>query len=180
MSFYYLMSQLPYFSLSQSSPLPITESYFLELAERNLNEAQLKTLKNISLVPEKKPREIDSSFLTAYYAWERDLRFVLGQIRGQRLKKDFSVPNNLSQSFEILSIARTATGFESPLEAEQFLNEQRFLAIKKLQPMDYFSLDSVYAYALQLKLALRIKQFNEEAGLAEYRSMYDTILGESK
>ena len=55
MSFYYLMSQLPYFFLSQSSPLPITESYFLELAERNLNEAQLKTLKNISLVPEKKP-----------------------------------------------------------------------------------------------------------------------------
>ena len=62
------MSQLPVFSLSQSS----TAHYrvlFLELAERN-KQAQLKT-QNLPCT-RKKPREIDSSFLTAY--WERELR----------------------------------------------------------------------------------------------------------
>lgn len=180
MGFYYLMSQLPHFTLSQSSPLPINEAYFLELAKRNLSEKEFRILEKISLIPSKEAETINSAFLTSYYAWERDLRFVLGHIRGQKLKKHFELPKGLSQSFDILSIARTATGFDSPLEAENYLNEMRYMAIKKLQPMDYFSLDSVYAYALQLKLAMRIKQFNEEAGLAEYRYMYDTILGESK
>ena len=180
MSLYYLMPQLPHFSPSQSTPLPITEDYFLELVRRCLSKSDYERVKKVSLVPDKKKTDTHSSFLSAYYAWERELRYVLGEIRGQKLKKTFSIPNDLTQSFHILTIARTATGFESPLEAEQYLNEQRYAVIKELRPMNYFSLDSVFAYALQLKLALRIKQFDAEAGKAEYRYMYDTILGESK
>ena len=43
----------------------------------------------------------------------------------------------------------------------------------------FFSDDAVIAYGLKLKLANRVKKFNEEAGMASYRKIYDRILGES-
>ncbi len=178
-SWYYLMAQLPSFSTQQTAPLPISEEYFLELCSRFLDKKSFKILTKISIEPPRTFAPTGSAFLDAYYDWERKLRFSLASIRAQKIKKEFNLPQNLSFAPDIVQVSRTASGFDSPLEAEQFLNESRMNAVRNFTPTNYFSTDSVFSYALQLKLATRIKQFNEEAGLASYRMIYDQILGES-
>lgn len=178
-SWYYLMSQLPSFSTQQTAPLPISEEYFLDLCSRYLDKKSFTIVSDISLEPPRSLTATGSSFLDSFYDWERSVRFSLASIRAQRMKKDFSIPQEIAIAPDVMQISRTASGFDSPLEAEQFLNEARMDALRRFTPSDYFSTDSVFSYALQLKLATRIKQFNEEAGLASYRQIYDQILGES-
>ncbi|NLK47013.1 MAG: DUF2764 family protein [Treponema sp.] len=176
---YYLMAQLPSFSTQQTAPLPISEEYFLDLCSRFLDKKTYDIVSGISLEPPRTCIPTGSAFLDSYYDWERKLRFSLASIRAQKMKKEFNLPQDLSFAPDIVQIARTASGFDSPLETEQFLNESRMNAVRNFTPSNYFSTDSVFSYALQLKLATRIKQFNEEAGLASYRMIYDQILGES-
>ncbi len=81
---------------------------------------------------------------------------------------------------EVIQAARTATGMDSPLSAEQFLNEYRIGVLDKIAPLDQFSVDAVYNYGLRLMLAERMKKFNRDEGLASYHTIYEEILGETK
>lgn len=174
------MSQLPSVSVtSERTPLPVTEEYFMELCSRFLDSKSLKVLKELSLEPPKDKKKTGSAFLDSWYENERMLRFALAKIRSIKLKKDVEFPM-LSISPDIVQTARTACGMESPLAAEQFLNEARMQMLDRFAPFDQFSTDAVYVYALKLKLAQRMKSFTEEAGAASYRTIYDQILGESK
>ena len=49
-------------------------------------------------------------------------------------------------------------------------------------PADAFCTDAVIAYAIRLKLADRIRLFDEEKGKASYKNIYEKILanGETK
>lgn len=177
---YYLMAQLPAFSINAGSLLPFTEEYFTELCSRFLDAKSMKVLRTLSLEPARTLAKTGSGLVDGWYAWERNVRLALAQIRAAKLKKDFSVGiDGVSFSPDIILTARTASGFDSPLEAEEFLNSERLSALNSLTPLDAFSLDAVYAYALKFKLALRIKKFNKESGMESYRKIYDTILGES-
>ena len=91
------------------------------------------------------------------------------------MNKKFDVEN---ESFppEVIQAARTATGMDSPLAAEQFLNQYRLNLLNSIRPQDEFSIDAVYLYGLKLKLALRMKKFNAEKGMASYHKIYDSIL----
>ncbi len=177
---YYLMAQLPAFSINAGAVLPFGEEYFIELCSRFLDDKSLKLLRTLSLEPPRSTIRTPSALVNDWYSWERSVRLALGQIRAAKLKKDFSLSmDETSFPPEVISTARTASGFDNPLEAEEFLNEERLNALNNLSPTDMFSLDAVFAYALKLKLALRIKKFNEENGMESYRKIYDTILGES-
>ena len=81
---------------------------------------------------------------------------------------------------EVVQAARTATGMDSPLSAEQFLNEYRLQVLDKISPLDYFTVDGVFSYGLRLMLTERMKKFNRDEGLASYHKIYDDILGENK
>lgn len=177
------MAQLPAFSIEQTTPLPISESYFVDLCSRFLDEQSAKVISLLSLEPSIEPVKTGSYLLDSWYDWERSVRFALAEIRAGRLKKDFKFTldqkSKITITPEILQVARTASGFESPLEAEQYLNAQRVNVLEHLMPFDAFAPDAVFAYGLKLKLASRIQKFNQEAGKASYRKIYDTILGES-
>ena len=86
----------------------------------------------------------------------------------------------ISSDGEVVQAARTATGMDSPLSAEQYLNEYRLGVLDKIAPLDIFSVDAVYCYGLKLMLAERMKKFNRDLGLASYHKIYDEILGEKK
>jgi hypothetical protein len=81
---------------------------------------------------------------------------------------------------EILGIARNAVSMDSPLAAELYIQKERAAKLDNIAPLDNFSSDSLFVYALRLKLAQRIRLFTEEAGLSSYRKIYDKILGEAK
>ncbi len=175
---YYLASQLPSFSVHASSSLPVTEDYFIDLCSRCLDGRSVNILRSLSLEPPKECAKTSSALVDSWYEWERGLRFALAQVRAAKLKKEFSV-NTQNLSADIVQIARTASGMSSPLEAEEFLNNERFAALESLRPIDEFSTDAFFYYALKLKLALRIRKFNTEAGMHAYRAIYDRILGEA-
>lgn len=174
------MSQLPSLSLiDEKSELPVTEEYFLELCSRFLDNKNYLVLTNISLEPPRNPCSTGSVFLDSWYGKERELRLALAQIRALKLNKKFDLECS-SLSPDIVQAARTAAGMDSPLAAEQFLNRYRLCLIDELKPQDDFCIDSVLCYGLKLKLALRMKKFNTENGMASYRKIYNAILSEEK
>lgn len=175
---YYLMAQLPALSSDTEVPLPVTEEYFSDLCARFLDKKSLGILQNLSLEPPRDGSRTGSSFVDAWYAWERQLRLSLAVIRARRMNKDFST-DSISFPADVQQTARTACGFDSPLEAEVFLNNARMEMMSRLSPTDGFSTDAVYAYALKLKLLVRIRKFNEEAGVSSYRKIYEKILENS-
>lgn len=176
---YYLMSQLPDITaVSIKQPLPVTEEYFRNLCARFLDESALRILNALSLIPPRISVSTGSVFVDAWYERERALRLALAQVRALNLHRE-SEPLTGACTGDVLQAARTAVGMENPLAAEQFLYQYRLETIGILEPVDMFSEDAVYAYALRLLLGWRIRLFNEETGMASYHTIYEKILGET-
>lgn len=181
MAYYYLVSQLPNISFSETkATLPITSDSFIELCSRFILEKEKNILSELSLVPSKELKNTGSIFLDTWYEKERNLRFALAQIRAQKLKKDsYVLPSGCTQ--DIVTTARTAVGMDSPLSAEQFLFEYRLHLLDEIAPLDNFSIDAVYSYGIKLMLIERMKKFQVENGKSSYHKIYDTILdGDNK
>ncbi len=178
---YYLVAQLPAFTVNGESTvkLPITTEYFKDLCTRFMNDRDSKVAQNLSLEPPREKVPTGSAFLDEWYEKERNLRFALAQVRAQKMKKDANVVP-ITTDGEVIQAARTATGMDSPLSAEQFLNEYRLSVLDRIAPLDMFSVDAVYSYGLKLMLTERMKKFNRDEGLASYHKIYDEILGEKK
>lgn len=177
---YYLVSQLPSIDNADSArQLPITEQYYRNLCGRFLDEKSLKVLESLSLEPPKTECSTGSAFLDAWNEHERCLRFALAQVRALKQKKEAPMlpPGTTA---DIVQAARTAVGMDSPLAAEEFLNEHRMETLKALTPLDGFSVDAVFAYGLRLMLAERMKKFDVETGKVSYHKIYDEILEGSK
>ena len=180
MAEYYLVSQLPSLDgISENTPLPITEERLLELCGRFLGENAFEEIKNLTLVPSLCFEKSSSSLIEAWNNGERDLRLALGKARAEKLGKSFDLQNrNLPQ--ELLKIANTAVDIENPLDAENFLLQFRLNFLEMLRPMDSFSEDYIFYYALKLKLIMRIRQFDKELGESTYKDIYDSILNEDR
>jgi len=178
---YYLVAQLPAFNVNGEAnvKLPITTEYFKDLCMRFMNARDSQVAQNLSLEPPRERVATGSAFLDEWYEKERNLRFALAQVRAQKMKKDANVVP-ITTDGEVIQAARTATGMDSPLSAEQFLNEYRLGVLDKISPLDMFSVDAVYSYGLKLMLTERMKKFNRDEGLASYHKIYDEILGEKK
>lgn len=177
---YYLVSQLPAIdNLEGRSQLPITEKSFKELCSRFLDKKNMKILESLSLEPPKDETSTGSAFLDKWNDRERCLRLALAQIRALKMKKESEMLPG-SCTADILQAARTAVGMDSPLAAEEYLNQYRMDTLKSLTPLDGFCVDAVFAYGLKLMLAQRMKHFDRETGKDSYHKIYDEILGDAK
>lgn len=178
---YYLVAQLPAISVNDDSSqkLPLTVGYFKDLCSRFMSEKSAKLAEKLTLEPPVEPVSTGSVFLDEWYGKERCLRLALAQIRALKMKKDIKDLPSAGDG-ESIQAARTATGMDSPLAAEQYLNQYRLGILDRISPLDNFSVDAVYSYGLKLMLAERMKKFNKDEGLASYHKIYDEILGEKK
>lgn len=173
---YYLVSQLPEFTVSDDKTvLPITYEYYYDLCSRFLSKNEMKILDGLSLEPSLNDSKTGSDFVDNWNYKEKSLRLALAQIRALNMKKKFSASAD-SIAPDAVQAARTASGMDSPLAAEQFLNQYRLSVIESMRPTDGFSVDAVLSYGLKLKLATRMKKFDEAAGLASYKKIYNRIL----
>ena len=179
MAYYYLVSQLPNISSSESkSALPLSTEAFKELCSRFVSEKEKELVDALSLVPPREREATGSVFLDTWYEKERNLRFALAQIRAQKMKKEaYTLPDGCTA--DIITAARTAVGMDSPYSAEQFLYDYRLKLLDDIKPLDSFSMDAVYAYGLKLMLVERMRKFDVENGKSSYHKIYDTILGEN-
>jgi hypothetical protein len=176
MAEYYLISQLPSLDgISENTPLPISEERFTELCSRFLGKRPQDVLKKLTLSP---PKKIESSGYALIDAWnesERNLRFALGKVRAEKMKKLFDTENRIFPA-EYIKAASVAVEMDNPMEAEEYLNRYRLEILETLRPMDSFSEDYVFYYGLKLKLILRIRQFDTKTGEKAYRNIYNSIL----
>lgn len=179
-SLYYLVSQLPPLEgYDGRGQLPITEKTFKDLCSNFLSEKDQKLLESLSLEPQKEEESTGSPFLDLWYEKERNLRFALAQIRALKMKKEAEMLPSTCTA-DIVQAARTAVGMDSPLSAEEYLNQYRMDTLNSLTPIDGFSVDAVFAYGLKLMLAQRMKLFDVEIGKDSYHKIYDEILGDAK
>ena len=176
-----MVAQLPAISVNDDSSqkIPLTVGYFKDLCSRFMSEKSAKLAEKLTLEPPVEAVSTGSVFLDEWYEKERCLRLALAQIRALKMKKDVKELPSTSDG-ESIQAARTATGMDSPLAAEQYLNQYRLGVLDRIAPMDNFSADAVYSYGLKLMLAERMKKFNKDEGLASYHKIYDEILGEKK
>ena len=176
MAEYYLMSQLPSLDgVGENAPIPITEKDFLEVCRRFLGKNELKELERLTLLPPRNPMKSSSPLIEEWNEGERNLRLALAKLRADKMKKSFDVAEGYL-SAELLQTARTAVEFESPMEAEKFLNDYRLKFLETLRPMDTFSKDSVFYYCLKLKLISRMRNFDNEGGKTAYKNIYNSVL----
>ncbi|MDR1587933.1 MAG: DUF2764 domain-containing protein [Treponema sp.] len=199
-SYYYLAAQLPDLVYGQGAPM--SSAAFLDLAGRFLDKKDAALLDKLSLDPGNPgadpslPAYGESAaptgcdFIDKWREWERALRLNLARNRALRLKRESGAPVDpppypLDAVAAALKAGGSAAGAagnpagnpeESPLEAEFALDKVRWDAIEHLRGIAYFSRNTIYAYFLKLLLLERHKSFNTEAGFAEYKSLYASIL----
>jgi hypothetical protein len=65
------------------------------------------------------------------------------------------------------------------LQAELFLERQRWNAVESMAAGSDFQVDSIVAYRIKLDIAIRIDTFISETGRRNYMNLYDEILSEN-
>ncbi len=176
MAEYYLISQLPSLDgIGGNTPLPISEERFTELCNRFLGKRAQDEIKKLTLSPPKSFESSGSALIDSFNESERDLRFALGKVRAEKMKKPFDTENRILP-VEHVKAASTAVDMENPMEAENYLNRYRLEILETLKPLDNFSEEYIFYYGLKLKLMLRIRQFDTKAGEEAYRNIYNSIL----
>lgn len=176
MAEYYLISQLPSLDgISENAPLPISEERFTELCNRFLGKKAQNEMKKLTLSPPKSFESSGSALIDSFNESERNLRFALGKVRAEKMKKPFDTENRILP-VEYIKAANTVIEMENPMEAEKYLNRCRLEILETLRPMDNFSEDYIFYYGLKLKLILRIRQFDTKSGEKAYKNIYDSIL----
>lgn len=175
MAQYYLISQLPSLDgVGENTPLPITEDRFLDLCERFVEKDVLNALSNLTLIPSRDHEESAFDLVNAWNDGEQNLRLALGKVRADKLKKPFG--SEVALSSGLMQAARTAVDFESPMEAELFLNRVRLDFLESLRPTNPFAESYLFYYLLKLKLLSRIRKFSEESGRSAYQNIYHSIM----
>jgi len=192
-SYYYLAAQLPYLSYGQN--VPMSSSAFRELALKHLSATDAAILDHCTLDPDiEAPVQIDTTdqaaamapaalpeLLTKWKEWEKTLRLNLAKNRAKKLKREGGIPTEIPDTpFDAAGAARAALAFDSPLEAEIFLDKARWDFIESIQGLDIFSETAIHAYMFKLLLMERRMSFNTEEGYTEYKGLYAAILGEQK
>ena len=176
MAEYYLISQLPSLDgISENAPLPLTQERFIELCYRFLGTRSQEVMKKITLSPPKSFEGSGSALIDSFNESERNLRFALGKVRAEKMKKPFDTENRILP-VQYIKAASTAIEMENPMDAEKYLNRYRLEILETLRPMDNFSEDYIFYYGLKLKLIFRIRQFDTKAGEEAYRKFYNSIL----
>lgn len=176
MAEYYFVSQLPSLDgIGENTMPPITEERFLELCHRYLGKKIRRQIELLSLMPSKFCEATDSELIDAWNEGERNLRFALARVRADKMNKPLD-DSKQPIPIELSKVANTALDFESPLEAEKYLNSYRLEFLETLRPIDTFSKDYIYYYGLKLKLLLRIRSFDAQIGETVYKNIYNSLL----
>lgn len=176
MAEYYLISQLPSLDgIGENSPVPITEEQFFDLCKRFLNKKAFRKIESLTISPSIEYERSDSDLIEAWNNGERNLRIVLGKTRADRMHKDFDFQKK-ELPIELFKVANTAVGIDNPLEAEKFLLQYRLSFLETLRPMDNFSEEFLFYYAIKLKLIMRIRSFDTLLGESTYKNIYGSIL----
>jgi hypothetical protein len=134
-------------------------------------------------------RSTGCGFIDHWRDWERALRLNAARRRSVKTRRENAAPVE-PPAFPVdaaVAAAKAVAGTESPLDEEILIDKARWSAVEGFAGGEYFDRNTVFAYYLKLVLLERRASFKTEEGLAEYKSLYASILesaqypaGESK
>jgi hypothetical protein len=172
-SYYYLIAQLPHLNYGQTGAMSSAD--FRALARTFLNGEDYRALEACAAGDGVE----DNPFIARYRAWDRALRLNLAALRWQRQKREGVFPLEApGDPQDAVQAARNALAMESPLEAELYLDKARWDAIESFVGLDYFNVNTVFAYLLKLLLLERRALLGAEEGFSQYERLYASIMEE--
>jgi hypothetical protein len=177
-NYYYLISQLP--SLQYGEEAPYTLDEFLEQCKEWLSKSDYEGLQYCTLdihVLDGAPLT-KWDFINTWVARERTMRYALSHLRSVNLKRDDDEEQTKAphESPRTEAGAHAAFAMGNPLEAEIYLDKNRWENIESMQGNDLFSINIIFAHVLKLTLMQRWFLFNQKDGLAGYKALYTSIL----
>ena len=176
MSLEYLISQLPSLDGAvDGAPLPITWEEFDALCSEFLGKRAQDLLEKVTLAPNKDEERLKSPLIDAWNKGERSLRLALAKVRAEKLKKQTDV-ENLDIGAETAKFVEIVIAQENPLKAEKALDDYRLSFLETIRPIDSFSEEFIFYYALRFKLLSRRRSFDDGKGEVAYQNFYQSII----
>ncbi|MCX7926646.1 MAG: DUF2764 domain-containing protein [Candidatus Omnitrophica bacterium] len=156
----YLISSLP--MLIFATKAPFSFDYFLSMCEDKIPQRQLLLLKKIAET-EVFLQSVGQKTLDRWINFEIALRNELVKARSARKKiepQKFLRPES-ELEFGLHHIAMHAVRMPSLIEAEKYLDSQRWNKLDELVQGHFFDFDFLVVYALKLKILLRWQEIEE-------------------
>jgi hypothetical protein len=180
-NYYYFVSQLP--SLQYGEEPPYTPQEFLEQCQVVITKGDFEALQycttDIAVLDEYRPGKFE--FLNTWVSFERTFTYTLAHLRLGRLKHGHQNEREDAphDSPRTEASAHAAFAMGNPLEAELFIDKDRWGRIEGIQGNSLFGINVIFAHLLKLELMQRRARFQKEAGQAHFDSLYRTILQEA-
>jgi len=171
--YYYTISSLPFLLFGDDAPL--TSDEFFQRCEVELSEEQVSEL--LALKPGLEPDSGASELVNKWTEWDFSLRNELVRLRAKDLSLDETSWLRESGSIpDVEDVARTAFKKDSPLEAEVYLDKERWTFLDWQKTGHIFDYEALVIYCLQLGILERQSSFNVEAGFERYKQIYSNVL----
>lgn len=181
--YYYLIASLPSLHFEMAKP-PIKRTVFDMRVTASLGEGDKKTYDILQLdIHGRIAGAHKNKFLDAYFSFERNLRNLLTAVNMRVLnyahKEKITGPDDyISESIRNSNLPDFGIASEMPyvskvielinakkfFEMEKFFDALRFKTIDELNRFNYFTLERVLGYSLQLKILERWYRLTEEEG----------------
>jgi hypothetical protein len=179
-NYYYFAAQLPYVNYGDAPPM--SSEYFRELCHALLKPRDFALVSYCTLDPRitlAAPGATGAAFVDGWVDSEKALIFNLAILRAGKLRRPApEAPSSDISRAE--TIAREAFAMDDPLQAELYIDRARWSAVDAMCGMDYFSVNTIFAYLIKLQLMERKQLFNTEEGFSEYKALYAAIMDASK
>ena len=177
-AYWYFFATLP--GLRFGASPPFSSSEFLSLCRTHLSSEDYSIVESStsSVLKSERNATSASNLVRQYISWERSLRNELSRLRARSFgKNEEEFIRNTELSGEGTRTALNVFSVDDPLQAELFLERQRWNALEQMASGSDFRLDAIVAYRIKLDILERIGKYKGEIGSANYKSLYEEILG---
>lgn len=172
-SYYYLVASLPMLRFDEDPP--ITRDQFLQSCHAELPSDEYTIIEQLSSgqvvhLPK------TSGYLNTYQEIQRKVLESLHRNRARKLSRtEPSESENALSDVMIEDLVKQAMQAEHPLAAELLLMRFFWDTADSLKQMRIFSIEVLYAYAIQLALLERKSLFTPLEGNAEFKRLFSNL-----
>lgn len=159
--YYYLLSSMPYLQFDRVPPL--TEQEFKEKGQELLKPSDFQELNSLLNY---NPDACTSKFAAKWFALETQMRNTLVRARAHKagLEPADFLHTHAGYTVFVEKIVKDALGQDNPLNMERELDRGRWQLLAELALQDYFGLQAVLCFGLQLKILHRWASIKKEPG----------------
>ena len=168
--YYYLIASLPFLEFDIKPPILYRD--FLVSSREQLNESDMKILKEATIEPSEDVKDVMST-LKEWNIFDITLRNEIARQRASKRSKEPEqyIRGENRQDPLLAQSAHWAVSQEAPIEAERFLDKIRWEKIEELARGHYFDMDFLITYALKLQILERWEKINSEGDMQLLQEM---------